>query len=203
MSPTDTGKASPRPGRRKESVLTGPCLDGLLAALDADRDVAGQKYETLRKGVTRFFEWRGSRFPEDHADETIDRVARKLSEGASVRNIHAYVAGVARFVWKELGRAPGEAWRGAGELPRELPAAQPRPHDPRLECVDRCLEALDAEGRELIMAYYEDEKRDKIERRRRLAERLGLAPGTLRMRAHRLRARLEECVRECVQRLPE
>ena len=69
------------------------------------------------------------------------------------------------------------------------------------ECIEKCLQSLPTESREAILLYYDYEKRDKIERRKRLADRLGVPLGTLRMRAHRLRAKVEECVLECVNRL--
>ena len=52
--------------------LTQTSLDRLLMSLDPDREVAGRKYETLRKGVVRFFEWRGCRSAEEYADEAIN-----------------------------------------------------------------------------------------------------------------------------------
>src|SRR5215468_1188617 len=83
-------------------VLTKDSLDGLLARLDADRERAGEKYETLRLGLIRFFEWRGASTPVEHADETLDRVARKLHQGEEIRDLPAFVAGVARFVFLEV-----------------------------------------------------------------------------------------------------
>ncbi len=50
------------------SALSREALDRLLARLDGDRERAGRRYETLRAGLVRFFEWRGSPFPVDNAD---------------------------------------------------------------------------------------------------------------------------------------
>src|SRR5688572_19620497 len=79
--------------------LTRESLDGLLALLDADRERAGEEYEVLRARLVRIFEWRGSVAPEEHADETLNRVARKVGEGEAVRDVHAFAGGVARLVW--------------------------------------------------------------------------------------------------------
>src|SRR5262245_30762136 len=102
---SSTGDASdssvPAQGRSKW-VLTQPALDRLLACLDGDRDAAGHKYIELRGNLVRFFEWRGCAFPEDHADETINRVAKRVSEGEEIRNPAAYFLGVGRLVLLEV-----------------------------------------------------------------------------------------------------
>ena len=46
--------------------LTEQTLAKLLDVLDADRDLAGERYEDLRRTLVRFFEWRGAPFPEEH-----------------------------------------------------------------------------------------------------------------------------------------
>ena len=69
----------------------------------------------------------------------------------------------------------------------------------RLDCLDNCLDALPYASRDLIMEYYVDEKRDRIDRRRDLAERLGLRRDALANRAQRLRDKLEQCVTRCLQ----
>src|SRR6185503_14895845 len=78
----------------------------LLNRLDADRERAGQHYEELRRLLIRFYEWRRAPFPEDHADETIDRVARKLNDGVVIDNLKAYCYEVARLVFLEVQKEP-------------------------------------------------------------------------------------------------
>ena len=68
----------------------------------------------------------------------------------------------------------------------------------RLGCLDDCLRALPENGRELIVEYYQDDKRDRIERRKDIAARLGLQREALANRAQRLRDKLERCVTRCV-----
>ena len=65
----------------------------------------------------------------------------------------------------------------------------------RVEAVLR--RALPAESRTLILEYYQDQRRLKIDRRIRLAAELGLTAQALRSRAQRVRDRLERCVRGC------
>jgi len=78
-------------GSRPEWSLTQEAFDKLLARLADDRERAGEKYQELRGNLIRFFEFHGSAFPEDNADVAINRVARKIDEGAEVR-VPIYVA---------------------------------------------------------------------------------------------------------------
>ena len=72
----------------------------LLLRLDADRDRAGEKYEDLRRKLIRYFEW-NPRFPvEALADETLDRVARKLAT-EEIHDLPAFVWAVAKNVRQE------------------------------------------------------------------------------------------------------
>jgi DNA-directed RNA polymerase specialized sigma24 family protein len=70
----------------------------------------------------------------------------------------------------------------------------------RRTCLERCLGHLTAEDREAITEYYQFEKGKKIEHRKELAIRFGISPNALRIKAHRKRVNLEECVRECLGR---
>src|SRR5262249_14687139 len=92
------------PGRKQD--LTPTMFAKLLRWLDPDWERAGAKYETIRVKLIKYFEWRGSWLPEDHADETINRVARKLEEGETVRTgePYTYFQGVARLILLEALR---------------------------------------------------------------------------------------------------
>src|SRR5437879_4928244 len=67
------------------------------------------------------------------------------------------------------------------------------------ECLDSCLERLSPGQRELVLQYYQKDKRAKIEGRQRLAEQLGIAVNALRIRAHRIRSLLQQCLNECLE----
>lgn len=183
-------------------MLTKEALEKLLTCLDEDRERAGEKYQTLRTGLVRFFEWRGCAFPEDHADEAIDRVARKIAQGEEIRNIQSYVTAVARFVSMEVVKEREKHQAALSLLPRDPVRQEPVDEDTRLECVRRCLQALAPESSQLIMAYYQDDGRNKIAVRKKLAQQLGISPHTLRMRLQRLRSKLEECVVDCLRANP-
>jgi DNA-directed RNA polymerase specialized sigma24 family protein len=176
-------------------ALSAASLEAVLRLLDADRDRAGLRYETIRRKLIRFFECRGSAHADELADETIDRVGRRLGDGEQVRHADAgaYFHGVARNVLRE-------SWRARRTSPPE--PAYPRVADGeemraerRLQCLDACLAALPPDERQLILWYYQADEAVHIEARKGLAGTLGIGMNALRIRAHRIRGRLEECVR--------
>jgi DNA-directed RNA polymerase specialized sigma24 family protein len=70
----------------------------------------------------------------------------------------------------------------------------------RLGCLQNCLQTLSTDNRELILQYYQGEKGEKIQNRKKLLDRLGIPVNTLRMRALRVREKLQSCVEECMTR---
>jgi RNA polymerase sigma factor (sigma-70 family) len=186
--------------------LTPEAFDKLLASLDPERERAGEKYEQIRGGLVCFFEWRGCPSPEDHADETFNRVARKLDEGEPVRDPFTYVYGVARLLLLEIYKGQARERTALSDL---ASSAQPLPRDAedqgeaqlRLDCLRQCLGELPRDSRDFITAYYQGEKRVKIDNRQRLAEQNGISLNALKLRASRLRAKLEECVDGCLKRV--
>jgi DNA-directed RNA polymerase specialized sigma24 family protein len=184
-------------GQGTKWEFTATALERLLARLDADADRAAEAYEALRLTLTRFFDWRGAHFPDECADEAINRLARRLDEGAEVDDPRGYALGIARMVLMERSRSPQLR---QDELDEQTPAPVPvsTGEPPHLhDCLDTCLAALPAESRTLILEYYQDQRRLKIDRRVRLASELGLTAQALRSRAQRVRDRLERCVRGC------
>jgi RNA polymerase sigma factor (sigma-70 family) len=187
-----------------ERELTSQAFVRLLGRLGDDEEQAAQKYEDLRHTLIRSFEWRGAPFPEEHADETFNRLARKLDEGVEIRNVNEYAYTVARLVWLEALKGNTKRNTPLDEIAHEPVALdtsnEKAEKETRLNCLDDCLEVLPVENRELIMEYYVDEKRGRIDRRRDLAERLGLRRDALANRAQRLRDKLEQCVTRCLKK---
>jgi DNA-directed RNA polymerase specialized sigma24 family protein len=182
---------------KKTWELKGESFDKLLALFDADRERAGEQYEALRAKLTRLFEWRGSSAPDEHADETLNRVTRKVEQGEAVRDVHAFAGGVARLVWLEAVKRE----RRAREALEQMPGREGDGNaEARLECFDSCLGKLPGDGRSLVTEYYREEKAAKIEARKKLAASLGIPHGTMRLRVHRLRAQLEKCVGDCLKK---
>lgn len=178
----------------KDWVLTQESFDALLTWLDPNREQAGRKYEDIRLRLIKIFTCRGCAEPEDLADETINRVTKRLKDiAAEFEGERAkYFYGVANKVHLEyLRRKP-------------IPSPPPPPPDAddaerMYSCLEKCLERLPSENRLIVVQYYQEEKKAKIDHRRHLAERLGIALNALRIRAFRIRTLLQGCVRDCLE----
>jgi DNA-directed RNA polymerase specialized sigma24 family protein len=178
--------------------LTQEGLDSFLSCLDADRERAGEKYESIRSKLISFFEWRGAQFAEDQADETINRVIRKIAEGEHIRDPFTYVYGVARMVALEVARQRERNFSSLDSL-RAVEPEETQETD-RLECLRRCLQKLTENDRWMITEYYRDEKGEKIVRRKTMADRLGIPLNALRIRALRVREKLGSCIEGCLKK---
>lgn len=178
-------------------TITQEQFDSLLTWLGNDRELAGRKYETIRSGLVRIFVSKGFSDAEDLADETINRVMVRLPDiRANYRGEPAcYFHGVARNIIRESNRR------------KEVPAGaidgrvEPKPdsnedHD----CLGHCLDRLPASKRDLILEYYLYEGHEKIEHHKQMAGQLKITEGAVRSRAYQIRARLENCMRQCALR---
>ena len=178
---------------KKKWVLTLESLETLLRTLDPDRDVAGARYEQIRASLLKLFESRGCAAPAELADETIDRVARRLSEGATIYtpNTYLYFHGVALRVLQEYRRS---------QSPPQLPPPQPddaAETERRFECMHHCLQQLSADNLQLLAEYCEGDAEFRNHNRKAMAARMGISLNTLRLRVHRLRDQLAKCVSNC------
>jgi DNA-directed RNA polymerase specialized sigma24 family protein len=195
----DRGQVRPASPEKKWSP-TSRALDQLLAIFSSDREEAGKQYEITRLKLLRFFEHRPVHAPERLVDETLDRVMRRIDEGETITNIMGYVFKVASYVFLEAIREQEQMRVAASALPTVTSTHHwdEEEESPRLLCFDRCLDGLPVETRELILAYYSEEGQTKIRLRRHIAEELGIRLNALRIRAHKIRIKLEDCVRECL-----
>jgi DNA-directed RNA polymerase specialized sigma24 family protein len=187
---------------RQKWTLTQDAFDKLLIAFGGDRESGSEKYLEIRGHLTRFFEWRGCPFPEDHADETMNRVAKKVFEGEEILNPSGYAMGVARLLLLEILKGRQREQSALTEIGKAGEVYEVEDDgEGRLTCLRNCLQTLSPDNRELILQYYQGEKSEKIQNRKKLMERLGIPVNTLRMRALRLRERLQGCVEECLSRV--
>jgi DNA-directed RNA polymerase specialized sigma24 family protein len=180
----------------RDWILTEEAFAKFLACLDPDPARAGEKYEELRDALVKFLAWRGAAFPEELVDETFNRVARKLEEGETIRDVLTYCYGVARLVFLQLQEHPGNK-RVELEALNAIASQEPDVTDVRVECLKHCLCRLTAENLEMIIEYYQKEGRERIDHRALMAKRLGIPLNALHSRAQRVRSKLERCVRRC------
>jgi RNA polymerase sigma factor (sigma-70 family) len=200
--------------QKREWQLSQEAFNKLLARFDADSTRAGETYEFVRTNLVKYFECRGCISPYDLADETINRVARKINEGEAIEEtlLFNYFYGVARNIYREQQRRPDRATSDIDSISRsELPSQDPRSgsaqqtiaSEQRLECLEECLANLPQENREMILAYYQEDMGASVRKRKEMALRFGVQLNNLYIRVHRIRERLEKCVSDCLIRRSE
>jgi len=194
---------------KKDNNLTPASFDSLLAFLGPDRESAALAYIELRRALFTYFAIRGMASPDEMADETINRGARRLGEGTEVtaENPSSYFYGVAYNVWRESTASSNVMIHLSDD--DHAPTNQTTPYDliitnrerieseVRYECLEGCLNQLDSEERELIISYYRFSGGEKIENRKKLAASLGLSSNALRQKVARSRSKLAECINNC------
>jgi DNA-directed RNA polymerase specialized sigma24 family protein len=197
---------------KKDWVLNQSAFQHFLKWLDAGVDSDGERYLEIRRRLVFYFDRRNCASPDELADETLNRVARRLEEEGAITDAspahYCYI--VAKFVFLEALRAPDGRNSNVDDLsPSEeaasrlaVPAtsgadAEALAKEKRFNCLESCLRKLQTGDQELILEYHKGEQRAKIERRSQLAERLGLTTNALTIRACRIRTKLEACVKTC------
>lgn len=174
--------------------ITQENFDMLLSWLDPHEETAAGKYEKIRNRLIRVFAGRGCYEPERLADETMDRVVSKVADikGTYVGEPALYFYRVADYVHKEWLRAQKKG--GFVELKETGGYVEKPESDEEYECLEKCLDQLPEEDRILIVAYYQGERRAKIEHHKKLAERLGISVNALQTKTCRIRAVLRKCI---------
>jgi RNA polymerase sigma factor (sigma-70 family) len=189
-------------------VLTKEEFDTLLSWLGSDIERAGNKYEEIRQSLIKIFTWRGCNEAEDLADETINRVAKKLRDivNSYTGDPALYFYGVAKNLLREQRRRTHlHPPITASSIPAApIQSAGDTAEDPELpyKCMNDCIEQLNPKDRELFLRYYSGEKRPK-NYRKELASQVGMTANALRVKIKRIRTQLQKCIKACLgERLP-
>lgn len=185
---------------KKDWELTEEAFNVFLDWLHSDRAQAAEKYEAIRRSLVIILTSRGCDDAAGLADETIDRVIKQVPRiaGSYHGDPTPYFITVARHLHLEY--IARNARRS--EMPADVPGPPAGVDDDmekELECLERCLQRLKADDRDLVLEYYRDEKQAKINHRKKMAEKLGIGLNALRIRTHRIRVALEECIDECLK----
>ena len=196
--------------RKNEWTLSREGFRQFLSWLDNGIESKGERYVEMRRRLVRYFDYRNCPSPDDLADETLNRVARKLEEKGEIVGAtpghYCYI--VARLVFLESYRSKERHTSNVDDSERfdGLTARLAAHPEPDLEtaakerlfaCLERCLSRLRMQDRDLILDYYRGERCMKIEHRSQMASQLGLTMNALSIRACRIRTKLEGCVKAC------
>ncbi len=181
-------------------ALTPQSFDRLLNWLHPDPEEAGQEFVRIRGLLIRKFEGHDRCSADRLADATVDRVAETLTP---------------EMIENWVGKKEKKFFRVAfyilledkKQLEVELldDVNVPNPDtgededlELKLECLEKCLQTLPPDKREMITRYYQGSKAEKIKNRDDLARELNLQLPALRVKALRIRKDLKCCIQKCL-----
>jgi DNA-directed RNA polymerase specialized sigma24 family protein len=190
-------------------------FDRFLLTLHGNREEAGKIVVDIRRRVVTFAESNKVLDAEGFADKVMDVLERE-AQREEIRSLGSLAYAVARRVlmeaWREARRAPSPIDAGFLEFQRAGPPVSEELQDgslseKRSQCLQRCLQTLNGEDRELIIRYHQlrggEEKLYRA--RKKLAQKYGTGSRSLALRIHRIRKhKLDPCVVDCAKtkRLP-
>lgn len=196
--------------RKKDWVLNPNAFRKFLEWLDEGVDSEGQKYLEMHNRLISYFDRKNCLNPNELADETLNRVVRRLEEEGNIEaeTPAKYCYITARFVFMEYLRTAKKEGISLDEMllknPNKIFTSESdddkEENEKMLVCLEECTKKLDAENRDLIIHYYFGEENIKIENRKLLAEKFGITKNALSIRAYRIREKLEMCVGKCVEK---
>jgi DNA-directed RNA polymerase specialized sigma24 family protein len=192
--------AVPQGAKMKDWQPSPEAWNKFLTLLDADAERAGEKYWNIQKKLITFFECRRCMEAERLADVSLNRVIRRYFEGENFKSLMGYVYGVAKIVFLESlaeqrqRQAVQDHLTRAGE-PTSEPAGADGDDDLQV-CFDACMAELQSGDRKFIKEYYEELRRKKIDKRKSMAEELGISPNAVALRAFHIRERLKKCIKK-------
>ncbi len=187
----------------------------LLLLFDKDSLIAEEKLLRMRQKLIRYFNCALRSTFQNHeecADETIFRVANKIHEGIEITN-EIETDGIEKYFFKVAHYVKLEFWRRPSTVPidddstltgsdAENPLKtliEKREQAKILFCLQKCRSEFNDSERALFDGYYITEPGEKPkEIREKLAVILGFSRPTLKKRAFRLRAKLEVCLKKCL-----
>lgn len=189
--------------------LTQENFDRFLAWLHSDRDLAGEKYEVIRRGLARYFarqtchRYFNCPHADELTDETINRVVGRMDEVTDKycepeRRIFTF----AKYVRMEHLRnmEPEPLPSDFADKPDDR-LAEASEKERRSRCHDQCLGQLSKKDRYFITEYFNYSGQERIGRRRKLATELEITQDNLAVRALRLRRALHDCLLKCLQKM--
>lgn len=111
-------------------------------------------YETIRQQLIKMFAWNQSHDPDDLADETIDRVMRRVRE---IRHDYSgdprlYFFGVAKNILREARRRESKHW-SLDETEIRFQTGTDENNEQLYECLDKCMLKLPPDRRALLLSY--------------------------------------------------
>jgi RNA polymerase sigma factor (sigma-70 family) len=184
---------------KREREPTKEEFEKLLAWLAS----AGREYGTMHHRLIRIFLSRGCIDAENLADEVMNRVAVRIDkvvttyEGDPAKCFQGFLENVyLEYLRDQRLRSNIEPLEPLPDHGRDQEKSE-REDD----CLTECLGELTPGECDLFRRYFQEEKRAKINARKRLAAELRLTANALRIKAHRIRQRSRKCMEACLESL--
>jgi DNA-directed RNA polymerase specialized sigma24 family protein len=183
---------------KRERDPTPEEFNTLLDWLDPDRERAALRYESLRRGLTRILVTRGCSDPDELTDEVLNRVAVRIekmrtSYDSPEKCCHGFANNVAK---ENCRKPPDQGLDDSHDLPARIDDDDNERREREDRCLAECISELSSADSNLFRRYFQDEK--KIQPRKQLASELQLTANALRIKAHRIRRRLRQCMEACL-----
>ena len=185
----------------KKTQITKDDFEALLNWLSNDDEEAANEYEKIRGGLVRYFRYKGCSYCDELADETINRVARKIEQldlsTGSKKSTICY--GFAYNVFREYLRdnenknVQIENETTIEDKSKKYEVSVEKDFD----CLEKCLSKLDIKQKELLTTYFSKEKSEKIILRKKIADELGITPNALHVRVYRIKNIVKKCIEKC------
>src|ERR1044071_7171283 len=163
-------EASPKQ-LKSDWQLDAPAFHQLLTYLDEGTSSEGQRYLQMRERLVAYFDRKNCLNPDELADQTLNRVARRLQEEGQIQSETAakYCYTVARYIFHEHFRrsekedlASSELWRRANSVKITAPPRDDPNREGQLQCLESCVSKLDIPSQQIISQYYIGNATEKI-----------------------------------------
>ncbi len=176
--------------------MTAESLKQLLNAFSSDPAAAGDAFQKLRESLNRYFTVKGDSAPETATDETLDRVARKISEGTAIEDMTKYGFAAARFVYLERLRLEQKQTTAAKTFYEAHEARAKGEERDDFALMRECFGEMSEADRQILRNYFADlPSAELVVRRQDLIDEQQITLNQMRLKIFRLRKRLQNCVR--------
>lgn len=190
---------------RTKTEITQEDLVRLLGWLAPDEEAAAQKYEEIRKGLIKFFYFRGCPDSESLADETINRVSVKIAAvefDGNVKQITYFYSFASKIYLEDLTERKKIAAKSKQIASKfEKKDKLNKTSSPGAVCLEKCLTKHPPQERQILLKYYSFGKNEKAEMRKKLADDQGINLEYLHTKISRLRKTVGDCLRKCLNEI--
>lgn len=186
---------------KKKNQLKKVEFKKLLEWFSTDEVEAGEIYQKIYEGLQRYFRYRGCSDSNHLADETINRVAKRLPEldlSKNVKKISIFY-GFALNIYREyLNKIENrEVVLNPDSVSQKI--SEPK-NEKEMDCVEKCLSKLSDEEKKMVLKYYSLEKGEKIILRKQMAEEMNITTNALHVKIYRLKGTLKTCIENCLKK---